>query len=147
MGSFSLPLHHHHPSVCRDPVTPAGPALASDGPTNYQIICPGMLCKLQALALRSAFKGMSQLVGAERDGGVCVRASERERELVVMRGWCPSLFICPGGQRGPTCDPLFTHLWLRRPRTKTKTKTKTHTHTHSDGCIRKRVHVCIMASE
>lgn len=24
-----------------------------------------------------------------------------------------------GGQRGLTCDPLFTHLWLTRQRTKT----------------------------
>lgn len=31
-------------SVLCDPVTPAGPALASNSPTNYQIICPGMFC-------------------------------------------------------------------------------------------------------
>ena len=41
-------------SVCRDLLAPEGPTLASDGPTNYQIICPGMFCKLPALALITA---------------------------------------------------------------------------------------------
>lgn len=33
-----------------------------------------------------------------------------------------SLFIYCGGQRAPTCGPLFTHLWLRRLGTKRNTQ-------------------------